>query len=68
MCKQICENCKCKRGTPKEILVGINTVLDISEIVDYDGIKWKGLIPSTTSPRNLLNIKDNQKDNNNDTK
>ena len=64
MCKQTCDTCKCKRGTPEGIIESAFNVVDITEFVDYDDIKWQGLIPSTTCPRNQLN---KQKDNHNDT-
>ena len=55
MCKEVCKECKCKRETPQEIVTGVSTVVDINDFVDYDDIKYSELIPSTTSPRNLLN-------------
>ena len=59
MCKK--EKCpnfdKCKCGTPKQVLEGVNTVIGIDHEIKsvdniYENLTW---MPMTTSPRNLLN-------------
>ncbi|UUW39905.1 hypothetical protein VP14_218 [Vibrio phage VPMCC14] len=49
MCKQKCEQCKCKRGTPKEIIEGSFNVIGVEKPVDYD----KYIM--TTSPNHIRN-------------
>lgn len=63
MCKnkERCPNKdKCKCGTPKQVLEGVNTVVRIdheikSGNISYENLSW---IPMTTSPRHRLNRED----------
>lgn len=49
MCKQKCEQCKCKRGTPKEIIEGSFNVIGVTQPVNYEDYIC------TTSPHHIRN-------------
>ncbi|ADX87864.1 hypothetical protein [Vibrio phage JSF13] len=59
MCKK--EKCpnfdKCKCGTPKQVLEGVNTVLGIDHEIKGDNNRYENLtwIPMTTSPHHISN-------------